>query len=227
MEKLLRGVETFHREHRSDYQELFEGFKHGQSPEALFITCSDSRINPNLITDTQPGELFILRNAGNLIPPHGAARGGEGATIEYAVVALGIKDIIVCGHSFCGAMGALLRPENLVGMDILADWLKNAEATRQIIHQNYSDLEGDSLLMATVEENVLVQLDHLRTHPSVAARLARCDLRLHGWVYEIATGDVFVYEEGKGQFVPIHEASLPPLVPRRRAPASIPSRSSG
>jgi carbonic anhydrase len=217
MEKLVRGVEAFQQNYLSSYRELFEKFIHGQAPEALFITCSDSRINPNLITQTEPGEMFILRNAGNLIPPFGATSGGEGASIEYAVVALGIKDIIVCGHSHCGAMGGLLYPENLEGMPLVEGWLKHAEATRQIMAQNYQDLEGDPLLMATVEENVLVQLDNLRTYPCVAVRLARGALRIHGWVYEVQTGEVFAYEAEKGQFVPLREASPMPTISRRLA----------
>ena len=104
MQKLLEGLHHFQQNIFSSQRELFERLAKGQSPETLFITCSDSRINPNLLTQTQPGELFILRNAGNIIPPYGAANGGEGATIEYAVAVLGVKDIIVCGHAHCGAM---------------------------------------------------------------------------------------------------------------------------
>lgn len=217
MEKLVRGVEAFQQHYLSTYRELFEQFIHGQAPEALFITCSDSRINPNLITQTEPGEMFILRNAGNLIPPFGSANGGEGATIEYAVVALGIKDIFVCGHSYCGAMGGLLYPENLEGMPLVALWLKHAEATREIMTQNYRGLEGDPLLMATVEENVLVQIDNLRTYPCVAVRLARGELRVHAWVYEVQSGEVFAHEAGKGQFVPLREATPTPPISRRLA----------
>lgn len=217
MEKLVRGVEAFQKHHLGSYRELFEEFIHGQAPEALFITCSDSRLNPNLITQTKPGELFILRNAGNLVPPYGSANGGEGATLEYAVVALGIRDIIVCGHSYCGAMGGLLHPENTKGMPLLADWLKHAEATREIMAQNYQNLEGDHLLMATVEENVLVQLDNLRTYPCVAVLLARGELRIHGWVYVVQSGEVFAYQAEKGQFIPLSEATLTPPITRRLA----------
>ena len=220
MEKLVRGVEAFQRNVRSVYADLFEGFRHGQAPEALFITCSDSRINPHLITQTQPGELFLLRNAGNLVPPFGSSNGGEAATIEYAVSALGVQDVIICGHSYCGAMGGLLHPETLKTMPSMALWLKHAEATREIIAQNYRDLKGDSLLTATVEENVLVQLDNLKTHPAVAVKLAQGKLRLHGWVYKVQTGEVFAYEAEKGQFVPLNEATLRPTMGRRLSPAS-------
>lgn len=200
MQKLIQGLHQFQSNVFSSQRELFERLAHGQKPEALFITCSDSRINPNLITQTAPGELFILRNAGNIIPPYGAANGGEGATIEYAVAVLGVKDIIVCGHSHCGAMGGLLKPESLTELPQVRGWLSHAEATRAIIKQNYQHLEGGALLTATVEENVLVQLENLRTHPAVAAGLSRGDLRLHGWVYKIETGEVFAYDPETGQF---------------------------
>jgi carbonic anhydrase len=153
-----------------------------------------------LLTQTEPGDLFILRNAGNLVPPYGATNGGEAATIEYAVSAIGVKDIIVCGHSHCGAMKGLLHPEDLTEMPAVVDWLRQAEATRRIIKENYPHLEAGPLLTSTVEENVLVQLENLRTHPSVAARLARGQLKLHGWVYKLETGQVFQYEPEAGQF---------------------------
>jgi carbonic anhydrase len=200
MEKLVHGLHAFQRDYFSSQRELFERLANGQHPETLFITCSDSRINPNLLTQTEPGDLFILRNAGNLVPPYGATNGGEAATIEYAVSAIGVKDIIVCGHSHCGAMKGLLHPEDLTEMPAVVDWLRQAEATRRIIKENYPHLEAGPLLTSTVEENVLVQLENLRTHPSVAARLARGQLKLHGWVYKLETGQVFQYEPEAGQF---------------------------
>ena len=207
MEKLIRGVHTFQNEYFSSQPELFERLSKGQQPETLFITCSDSRINPNLLTQTEPGELFILRNAGNMVPPYGATNGGESATIEYAVAALGVKDIIVCGHSLCGAMKGLLEPESLTELPTVATWLKQAETTRRIIKDNYPGLEDGPLLTATVEENVLVQLENLRTHPTVAARLAKGELHLHGWVYKIETGQVFQYDPTEGQFLSLTPAS--------------------
>jgi carbonic anhydrase len=202
MQKLIEGLHHFQSSIFSTQRELFERLARGQNPETLFITCSDSRINPNLLTQTEPGDLFILRNAGNIIPPYGAANGGEGATIEYAVDALGVREIIVCGHSHCGAMQAILNPDSLKDLPQTALWLGHAEATRRIMRQNYEHLEGAALLTATVEENVLVQLENLRTHPAVAARLARGELSLHGWVYKIETGQVFDYDPETGQFVP-------------------------
>jgi carbonic anhydrase len=201
MQKLIEGLHQFQESIFAPRREFFERLVHGQRPEALFITCSDSRVNPNLITQTEPGELFILRNAGNIIPPYGAANGGEGATIEYAVSALEVQDIIVCGHSGCGAMGGLLKPESLESMPLVSAWLSHAESTRRIIKENYDHLAGDALLTATVEENVLVQIENLRTYPAIAARLGRGKLRLHAWVYKMETGTVFAYDPAQGQYV--------------------------
>lgn len=205
MEKLVRGIHKFQNDCFSSQQELFERLAKGQTPEALFITCSDSRISPTLITQTQPGDLFILRNAGNIVPPHRASNGGEAATIEYAVLALKVKDIIVCGHSHCGAMKALLHPEDVEDLPAVANWLSHAETTRRIIKENYADLGDKARLTAAIEENVLVQLENLRTHPAVAARLAKGELHLHGWVYKIETGEVFNYDPVQGQFLSLTE----------------------
>src|SRR5262245_44814917 len=201
MQKLISGIHQFQAEDFLPLQPLFEKLAKGQNPETLFITCSDSRIVPTMLTKAKPGDLFILRNAGNIIPPHGAGQGGEAATVEYAVAALNIKDIIICGHSHCGAMQGLLHPEKVASLPTVSSWLWHAETTRRIARENYGHLEGDSLLAATIEENVLVQLENLRTLPVVGSRLVRGDLHLHGWVYKIETGEVFVFDVGKGQFV--------------------------
>ena len=207
MQKLIQGIHQFQGESFLPLKGLFEQLAKGQQPDTLFITCSDSRIDPTLLTKAQPGDLFILRNAGNIVPPHGAGNGGEAATIEFAVVALGVKDIIICGHSHCGAMNGLLKPEQVASMPSVSSWLTHAETTRCIIRDNYAHLEGEHLLTAAIEENVLVQLENLRTLPAVASRLVRGDLHLHGWVYKIETGEVFAFDVTKGQFVKLAEYS--------------------
>lgn len=220
MQKLIQGIHYFQANLFSSQRELFERLADGQHPDTLFITCSDSRINPNLITQTKPGDLFILRNAGNIIPPYGAANGGEGATIEFAVVGLGVQDIIVCGHSHCGAVNGLLHPESLKDMPTVAAWLSHAEATRRIMREKYCDRIGAEQLTTAVEENVLVQLENLRTHPTVAAGLACGKLKLHAWVYKIETGEVFAYDPKRGQFVTVAEALPGPVpAPIRLSPA--------
>jgi carbonic anhydrase len=200
MEQLVQGIHQFQTSFFGSRQELFERLAAGQAPMALFITCSDSRIAPDLLMQTKPGDLFILRNAGNMIPPYGASRGGEEATIEYAVRALDVKHIIVCGHSHCGAIRALLHPEEVVEMPAVANWLSHAEATRRIVKENYAHLDDVAKHKAAIEEHVLVQLENLRTHPSVAAKLSKGDLTLHGWVYKIEAGEVYSYNPTQGQF---------------------------
>src|SRR6187455_1971401 len=185
IQKLLAGVRHFQGQVFDAKRDLFEKLGNGQSPDTLFITCSDSRIDPNLITHTDPGDLFVLRNAGNIIPAYGATAGGEVATIEFAIMGLGVRDIVVCGHSHCGAMKGVLDPSSVAEMPAVADWLKNAEATRRIIRAKYSQLSGEALLDAAIEENVLMQIENLQTHPAVAVALAEDKLKLHAWVYEI------------------------------------------
>jgi carbonic anhydrase len=206
MQKLVEGVHSFQRGIFGVQRDFFEQLALGQNPIALFITCSDSRISPNLLTQTDPGDLFILRNAGNIVPAYSATpSGGEAATIEFAIAALGVRDVILCGHSHCGAMKGLLDPETLEELPTVRDWLGHAEATRRIMREKYQHLKGERLLTATVEENVLVQLENLRTHPAVAVGIAQQKLNLHGWVYKIETGEVFAFDPQEGQFLPLSE----------------------
>jgi carbonic anhydrase len=209
MERLIDGIHHFQTQSFRSLHGLFEQLAKGQNPDTLFITCSDSRIDPNLLTRSLPGHLFILRNAGNIVPPHGASSGGEAATIEYAVAALHVKDIIICGHSHCGAVQALLHPESVVNLPAVAAWLQHAATTRRIIQDNYGDLQGEHLLTAAIEENVLVQLENLRTLPAVASRLVRGDLHVHAWVYQIETGAVFAYDADAAQYVSIAQYRFP------------------
>ena len=137
MQKLVDGIHRFQTDLFANDEKLFETLVEGQNPLALFITCSDSRIDPNRQTQTRPGELFILRTAGNIIPPYGVVHGGEAATIEYAVLALNVQDIIVCGHSHCGAMAGLLDPESVEQMPAVKAYLQNAESTRRIVNENW------------------------------------------------------------------------------------------
>ena len=203
MKQLIKGLHQFQTNYVSTHRDLFELLSQGQQPRVLFITCSDSRIDPNLMTQTEPGEMFIIRNAGNIIPPYGATNGGEGAAVEYAIHALGIQDIVVCGHSHCGAMKGLLQIGKLEEeMPVVYEWLKHAEATRRTIKEHYQSYEGEELLDAAAKENVLTQLENLRTYPVVYSRLKGGQLRLHGWLYEIETGEVLEYDPGRGQFVP-------------------------
>jgi carbonic anhydrase len=203
MKQLIRGLREFQSQYFCSHLELFEQLAHGQHPRVLFITCSDSRVDPNLITQAQPGDLFVIRNAGNIIPPYGAANGGEGAAIEYAIHALGIRQVIVCGHSHCGAMKGLLKLDSLSSeMPLVYDWLKHAEATRRLIKENYTEYEGEELLEATTAENVLTQLENLRTYPIVHSKIHQGQLKLYGWIYHIETGEILTYQPEQHAFMP-------------------------
>lgn len=206
MKKLLEGLHRFQSGYFSSHKELFEQLAHGQHPRILFITCADSRIDPNLITQADIGELFVIRNAGNIIPPYGSANGGEGASLEYALDALGIEQIVVCGHSHCGAMKGLLKMNSLEEkMPLVHNWLKHAEATRRLVKENYSEfLEGEDLLEITIAENVLNQLDNLQTYPSVRSKQHQQKLSLHGWIYRIETGEVLAYDPVQHDFLAPH-----------------------
>ncbi len=206
MQKIIRGIHEFQENIFRDQRELFERLAHGQKPETLLITCSDARIDPSLITQTQPGELFILRNVGNIVPPYGAARGGEGAAIEYALKALKVLDIIICGHTHCGAISGLLHPEQLDELPSVRQWLTHADATRSIIRDRYGEETDEEQLLDAVKENVLVQIDNLRTHPAVAAALSKDRLKVHGWVYRFETGDVFAYHPDESKFLTVAQA---------------------
>lgn len=203
MHRLIEGIQRFRESLNGCGPQRFAHLAKVQQPEALFITCADAGINPNLITQTEPGELCILRNAGNLVPPHGAGAGGEEPTIELAVRGFGVRDIIVCGHTHCHAMAGLLDRDLVADLPAVSAWLRQAEATRWIVRTKYPDLTGEALLRAAVEENVLVQMENLRTHPAVAARLACGDLTLHGWFYEVETGEVLAYDDSVGRFLPL------------------------
>ncbi len=172
-----------------------------QRPHALFVTCADSRIDPELITQSGPGDLFVTRNVGNLVPAYGEMMGGVSAVIEYAVSALKVQHVVVCGHSDCGAMKGLLHPEALATMPTVKSWLKNAHAALSVAESLAGADENPSDLMRRLtEENVLLQMQHLRTHPSVAGAMAREELTISGWVYDIGKGEVRISEDGGRAF---------------------------
>jgi carbonic anhydrase len=221
MERLLDGIQRFKKDVFPARKHLFKKLAEGQSPEALFITCADSRVVPDLILQTQPGDLFICRNAGNMVPPYGEAQGGGiAATIEYAVSILNVKHVIVCGHSDCGAMKAFLTPQKLDAVPTVKRWLAHGELAHRVVTENYGHLPADELVEMLIEENVVAQLDHLRTFPSIAARLASGRVQLHGWTYNIATGDVRAWDPKAGRYVPIEEYDLTMTAQKRRMSAA-------
>jgi carbonic anhydrase len=205
--RLIAGVRQFRETIFPRRRRLFQRLAEGQNPTTLFITCADSRIVPELFTQTEPGEMFVCRNIGNVVPAYGEMLGGVSAVVEYACVALGVSDIIVCGHSDCGAMKALLDPDAplLREMPTVRSWLRNAEAARSVVAATHPELEGAERVDALVRQNVRTQIGHLRTHPSVAARLATNQISLHGWVYDIETGDVRQIDDATGTLTPLGE----------------------
>ncbi len=209
MSQLLDGVVQFQRDVFPDQQADFERLSQGQSPHTLFIACADSRVVPELITQSEPGELFVCRNIGNIVPAYGEMLGGVSAVVEFAVVALQVHHIVICGHSGCAAMKAMVQPQDtlLHDMPTVASWLRNATAAHSVIRTLHPHLHGDEAVAALVKQNVLTQLGHLRTHPAVAARLAGGGLALHGWVYDIGSGQVEIIDERTHETVTASEAA--------------------
>ncbi len=209
MEKILQGVHEFRTKIYPPQKAFYKRLAaKKQKPKALFITCADSRVLPNIITNTEPGDMFQIRNAGNLVPPYGSSLGGEVATIEYAVTQLNIKHLIICGHSQCGAIHALLKnqvPEDLLG---LRAWFNHAQATRQIVARKHGRKTGDRLQIAATEENVLVQVNNLSTHPCVATGLSSGEIHIYGWYYDIATGGVRQFDQSQGTFVDLEDVAF-------------------
>jgi carbonic anhydrase len=194
VEKILGGISRFQKHVYPEHQELFESLATGQRPEALFLTCADSRIDPCLLTQTKPGELFICRVIGNVVPPYPDAIGGVSATIEYAVGVLRVPEVIICGHTDCGVMRGALNPEALQDYPSVTAWLRYVKV------EHREPEPSAELLLALTEENVVAQLKNLRSHPMVAARLEQGDLALHGWVYHIGAGTVTSYNEENQRF---------------------------
>ncbi|MEV4431595.1 carbonic anhydrase [Streptomyces sp. NPDC049555] len=206
MKSLIDKARSFATTHVADprYAEAFRALEAGQSPEVLFITCSDSRVVPALITGARPGELFELRTAGNVVPPYPTSGGstGEAATIEYAVSVLGVRDVVVCGHSHCGAVGAVVRGEDLSGVPAVREWLDRSVPP----HAPVRTVVPDAPDVATaVQAHAVAQLETLSAYPCIGERMADGDLALHAWYYEVHTGAVRVHrpEEGLLAFGPL------------------------
>src|SRR3954468_15563532 len=204
LERLLTGVRRFREEEFPSRRELYAQItRDGQKPHTLFITCADSRLDPELLTGSGPGYIFVSRNIGNVVPAYGAMLGGVSAVIEYAVSALEVSQVVICGHSDCGAMKSLLRPESLDKLPTVKRWLTSAEAAISVTNAVCDREDGARFLSNLVEQNVLLQISHLKTHPSVAGRLARGQLGIRGWVFDITSGMVTMCGED-AQFVPIN-----------------------
>ncbi|WP_339482456.1 MULTISPECIES: carbonic anhydrase [unclassified Pseudomonas] len=217
LQHIVDGFLHFHHEIFPQQEELFKKLATAQKPRAMFITCADSRIVPELITHSSPGDLFVTRNVGNVVPPYGQMNGGVSTAIEYAVLALGVQHIIVCGHSDCGAMRAVLNPDTLEKMPTVKAWLRHAEVAKTMVHDNCPCGDEKQTMPILTEENVIAQLQHLRTHPSVASRMANGQLFIHGWVYNIETSEIKAYDADQGRFLPLDGSHpIPVATPKAR-----------
>lgn len=212
MQKLVEGIHHFRSNYFAENQSLFARLaSNGQSPETLFITCSDSRVVPNLITNSAPGDLFIVRNVGNIVPAVSrGVIGGVAAAIEYAVQVLEVQNIVICGHTQCGAIDAILEPERTRHLDFVSRWLGESATIPALLREKYAHLTGEERLVAAAEENVLVQLENLRSYTFVSQRLEEGKLKLAGWVFKIATAQVFSYDPLLQQFVAFARAEGAP-----------------
>jgi carbonic anhydrase len=203
MQKLVKGIHSFQRGFFASHRDLFEQLATtGQQPETLFITCSDSRVVPTLITNASPGELFIVRNVGNVVP-HMDLPGGTAAAIQYAVEVLKVENVIVCGHTQCGALKAILDPASVEHLEFVKRWLKGTMDVKNVIEEKYSHLAGEEKLTAAIQENVLAQLEHLREYPFITSRLEKGELQINGWIFDVGKGQVFDYDPEHGEFLPL------------------------
>ena len=224
MNELIGRVFSFEKQVFPNQSALYEKLAtQGQSPKALMISCADSRIVPEHIMQAEPGDLFVCRNAGNIVPPFATQNGGVSSTVEYAVMALGVRDIIVCGHSDCGAMKAVSDPTGLEAMPNVAAWLRHSSAARSVVGDCYPDLGGKDRVRAVTLENVVAQLNHLRTHPSVASGIAKGEIALHGWYVDIHAGQILGLDGATNQFVPLQaDKPLPVALPHQQRMSAAP-----
>jgi carbonic anhydrase len=205
MKKLIQGIVDFRKNLTDDYRNLVANLALGQKPDALFIACSDSRVVPNLFASTNPGDLFVLRNIGNLIPPASSEELSTQAALEFSLFTLNISNIIVCGHSECGAMIALTQGLESLTIPHVASWLKYGENSLKRVMEGFKIHPSLSLHNQVSQVNVLQQMEHIASHPFVNERIEKQQLRIHGWWFDIAQADVYCYEPHLNQFVLIDE----------------------
>lgn len=206
MKEIIEGFLKFQKGAFPERVELFKSLANQQSPKTLFISCSDSRMVPELVTQREPGDLFVIRNAGNIVPSYGPEPGGVSATVEYAVAALKVTDIVICGHSDCGAMTAISKCSCMDHMPAVGQWLKYADSAR-VVNEAREHADIKEKTDAMVHENVIAQLANIQTHPSVRLALEEGRLSLHGWVYDIETGAISAFDGASKQFLSLAEHS--------------------
>ncbi|PFG55264.1 carbonic anhydrase [Vibrio sp. ES.051] len=204
MKNIIEGFIKFQNEAYPQRTKLFKNLAMKQNPSTLFISCSDSRFVPELVTQSEPGGLFVIRNAGNIVPSYGREPGGVSASIEYAVAALQVSDIVICGHSDCGAMKAIATCQCMEHMPAVNDWLRNADSAR-IVHKATKYNNERASTEAMIRENVLAQIENIKTHPAVRLALKERRLALHGWVYDIESGEIETFNGSTDTFIPLRD----------------------
>lgn len=216
MRKLIKGIVDFREKLTEENRNLFAKLALGQKPDALFICCSDSRVAPNVFASTHPGDLFVLRNIGNLIPPANAPLQDSSAlaAIEFAVFSLNVSDIIVCGHSECGAMQALTADPSKLCCSHLKCWLKYGESSLKKTKEGFSLDKSLSEHNQLSQTNVLQQMEHIRSHPFIQKKIDEKKLQVHGWWFDIARADVYCYEPSYNQFILIDETEAKRILER-------------
>ncbi|CAG4892353.1 carbonic anhydrase [Paraburkholderia saeva] len=215
MQDIIDGFLKFQRDAFPMRSDLFKRLATAQNPKVLFIACSDSRVVPELLTQREPGDLFVIRNAGNIVPSYGPEPGGVSATVEYAVAALGVTDIVICGHSDCGAMTAISTCKCLDHMPAVANWLRHADSAK-VVNAARTHASEHAKLDSMVRENVIAQLANIQTHPSVALALEQGRLNLHGWVYDIESGSIDALDGATRRFVPLVDNPETSATPKNR-----------
>ena len=209
MQDIIDGVLKFQRDAYPKRKELFKKLASSQTPSTLFISCSDSRMVPELVTQCEPGDLFVIRNAGNIVPSFGPEPGGVSATVEYAIAVLGVTEVVICGHSDCGAMTTIATCKCLDHMPAVANWLRYADAAKSV-NETLDHASERARIDSMVRENVKAQLNNIKTHPSIASAIARGRLNLRGWVYDIESGLVDSLDPKTNQFVPLEQSTPMP-----------------
>lgn len=210
MRKLIRGLLDFQLNARPGYRDVFAKLANGQSPDCLFISCADSRVVPNLLVATDPGDLFVVRNVGNLVPPsdangHSTGDQSEPAALEFSLRHLTVEDIVVCGHSSCGAMKAVLAGGVGPETPNLSHWLTHGQAALRTLRAGSTVGEGLPEHDRLSQINVLQQLEHIKTYPIVQERLAAGTVRIHAWWFDIAQAQVHAWRPSLGRFVAMDE----------------------
>lgn len=206
MQQLLEGYRRFRRDVFPQKKDHFHLLAELQKPDVLFITCADSRVVPDLILQTEPGDLFLCRTVGNIVPPHGQLPGGVSSTVEYAVEVLHVRHIIVCGHSDCGAMKAVMDQRDLSRLPLTAKWLGFAQSSWSHLDSAVDRNDPRALHRGLIEANVIGQIENLKTHPEVTRGIAHGTLQVHGWYYDILSGAIDTYRERERRFIPLDEA---------------------